>query len=310
MSNDRLLAEAWLEALAVGTAADGTIETYQDDLDCYLGWLSSAGLRLSGVTFACLVGYFGHLSAKGYAEATIAHRRAVVRTLHAWLFAEGHAEGNPAALLDPLRRSRNVPFVLSIDETGRFLDTAHALAADGSLGLYRRAAYARRAALFEALYSSGMRITEAVRLPASVLANNGKMFNIRGKGDKERMVPLGSRAIEAMRLWRSLAAEYGVVSPKWLFHSVRDGTKPTSRSAAFRDVRETAEMAGLARPDEVSPHVLRHAFATHLLSNGADLRAIQTLLGHEDIGTTEIYTHVDQRRSIDMVMRLHPLGAG
>ncbi|TKB08697.1 MAG: integrase, partial [Mesorhizobium sp.] len=170
-------------------------------------------------------------------------------------------------------------------------------------------AYARRAALFEALYSSGMRITEAVRLPASVLANNGKMFNIRGKGDKERMVPLGSRAVEAMRLWRSLAAEYGVVSPKWLFHSVRDGSKPTSRSAAFRDVRETAEMAGLARPDEVSPHVLRHAFATHLLSNGADLRAIQTLLGHEDIGTTEIYTHVDQRRSIDMVIRLHPLGA-
>ncbi|MDX8516471.1 site-specific integrase [Mesorhizobium captivum] len=152
MSKDRLLAEAWLEALAVGTAADGTIETYQDDLDCYLGWLSSVGLRLSGVTFARLVGYFGHLSAKGYAEATVAHRRPVVRTLHAWLFAESHAQGNPAALLEPMRHSRNVPFVLSIEETERFLNTAHAVAADGSLGLYRRAAYATRRAVRGAVF--------------------------------------------------------------------------------------------------------------------------------------------------------------
>ena len=109
------------------------------------------------------------------------------------------------------------------------------------------------------------------------------------------------------RLWRSLAGELGVVSPKWLFHSVRDGSRPTSRSAAFRDVRETAEIAGLSRPQDVTPHVLRHAFATHLLSNGADLRAIQVLLGHADIATTEIYTHVDTGRASRMVLDLHPL---
>ncbi|WP_189354277.1 site-specific integrase [Mesorhizobium sp. M2A.F.Ca.ET.039.01.1.1] len=281
MSNDRLLTEAWLEALAVGTAADGTIETYQDDLDCYLGWLSSAGLRLSGVTFAGLVGYFGHLSAKGYAEATVAHRRAVVRTLHAWLFAEGHAEGNPAALLEPMRRSRNVPSVLSIEETERFFDTAHSLTADRSLGLYRRAAYARRAALFEALYSSGMRITEAVRLPASVLANNGKMFNIRGKGDKERMVPLGSRAVDAMRLCR-----YRINTP----HKCR------------LNLPQFSVAAGLpGRAPEDRRHVITDTALDGREGNGGDqTRGDSHDLGHAPAGPVGVSdSQADRRRSKD-----------
>lgn len=310
MTKNELLAENWLEDLATRDAAASSLETYRFALDCYLGWLGSQSKSLSDVSHDDIVAYMGYLDEKGYAENTINLRRAVVRTLHNFIYLEGYATGNPASQIEPAKREGKIPMVLSVGEVERFLNTAHAMADDGSLSLYRLAGYARRAALFETLYSSGMRISEAVKLTANVLTGNGRALIIKGKGDKERIVPLGHRAVEAMHRWRKMAKELGVASPKWLFHSVRDGSKPTNRSAAYRDIQETAVAAGLPRPQDVTPHVLRHAFATHLLANGADLRAIQTLLGHEKISTTEIYTHVDMSRAERMVLDLHPLSRG
>lgn len=300
-------AENWLESLAVQNVMPSSLDTYQDDLNCYLGWLDKNKLDLMDVSQSDIVSYMGYVSNKGYAENTINHRRAVVRTFHNFLFAEGYANSNPASHLEPAKRAQGLPVVLSVDEVSRLLETVHAQASDGSLSLYRRASYARRAALFETIYASGMRISEAVKLRASVLTGNGRMIIIKGKGEKERMVPLGNQAVDAMRIWRSMAKELGIASSRWLFHSVRSGEKPTNRSAAYRDIQEAAVAAGLSRPDLVTPHVLRHAFATHLLANGADLRAIQIMLGHESLKTTEIYTHVENSRAEKMVLELHPL---
>ena len=182
------------------------------------------------------------------------------------------------------------------------------MAAEASVGLYRQAGYARRAALFETLYASGMRISEALSLPSDAARPGTRMLLVRGKGDKQRLVPLHPRAIEAITHWQRLAAAYcgGVPSP-WLFHSVRNGAKALTRQAALLEIKEAAVAAGLPTPDRVSPHVLRHAFATHMHAGGTDLRVLQELLGHAGIETPQIYTPLDPSRLHQMVRDLHPL---
>jgi integrase/recombinase XerD len=198
--------------------------------------------------------------------------------------------------------------VLSIDETEALLETARRLAADPSVGLYRQAGHARRAALFETLYASGMRISEALSLPSDAARPGTRMLLVRGKGDKQRLVPLHPRAIEAIAHWQRLAAVYcGRVPSPWLFHAVRNGTKALTRQAALLEIKEAAVAAGLPNPERVSPHVLRHAFATHMHAGGTDLRVLQELLGHAGIETTQIYTHLDTSRLHHMVRDLHPL---
>ncbi len=130
---------------------------------------------------------------------------------------------------------------------------------------------------------------------------------MRGKGGKERLVPLHDRAVRAIGWWRQLVRTHGTRSDKWLFHAVRGGTSPLTRQSALLEIKEAALAAGLRSPDRISPHKLRHAFATHLLANGADLRVIQEMLGHADLGSTEIYTHVDGSRATAMVFDLHPM---
>jgi integrase/recombinase XerD len=166
----------------------------------------------------------------------------------------------------------------------------------------------RRAALFETLYASGMRISEALSLPSDAARPGTRMLMVRGKGDKQRLVPLHERAIEAIAHWQKLAVVYSGGKPtQWLFHSVRNGTKALTRQAALLEIKEAAVAAGLASPERVSPHVLRHAFATHMHSGGTDLRVLQELLGHAGIETTQIYTHLDTSRLHQMVGDLHPL---
>jgi integrase/recombinase XerD len=305
------LAQLWLDALATELgAAVGTIESYTDDLNVYLAWLDECSLGLEDVTLKRVQDYIADLHRRGYAGSTVARRITVVRGLHRFLIAEELGSTNPTTTMIAMRWLRKLPFVLSIDETEALLETAHTLAADSSAGLYRQAGYARRAALFETLYATGMRISEALSLPSDAARPGTPMLLVRGKGDKQRLVPLHPQAIEAIAHWQKLASAYsgGAPSP-WLFHSVRNGSKALTRQAALLEIKEAALAAGLARRDRVSPHVLRHAFATHLHAGGTDLRVLQELLGHAGIETTQIYTHLDTSRLHQMVRDLHPLNA-
>ena len=309
MRANRRLAQLWLDALATELgAAAGTIDTYTDDLNCYLGWLAEKNLGLDEVGLAHVRDYIADLDRRGYAGSTVARRVTVVRNLHRFLIAEDLGSRDPTSTMPAMRRPRKLPFVLSIDETEALLETAHKLAADVSVGLYRQAGYARRAALFETLYASGMRISEALALPSDATAPGTRMLLVRGKGDKQRLVPLHGRAIAAIAHWQKLAAAYSGGTPtQWLFHSVRSGMKPLTRQAALLEIKEAAVAAGLPSPERVSPHVLRHAFATHLHAGGTDLRILQELLGHAGIETTQIYTHLDTSRLSQMVRDLRPL---
>lgn len=222
------LARLWLEALAAERGAvPGTLDTYGDDLACYLGWLAEqahgSGLALDDVMRDDLI----HLDdVHGYAEATVGHRRSVVRTLHRFLITEGLASKDPLLEIAPTKRPKRLPYTPSIDEVDRLLEMARTQAGDASTGLYRQAGYARRAALLEVLYASGMRVSEAVRLPASSIGPKTRAMTIRGKGSKERLVPLHHRAVQAVRWWRRLVKAYGSHSERWLFHAVRDGSAP------------------------------------------------------------------------------------
>jgi integrase/recombinase XerD len=309
MRTNQRLAQLWLDALTTELGASaGTIDTYTDDLNCYLVWLDENSLGLDEVGLEQIRDYITTLDQRGYAGSTIARRITVARGLHKFLIAEELGSRDPTSNLSTMRRPRKLPFVLSVAETESLLETAHGLAADPSVGLYRQAGYARRAALFETLYASGMRISEALSLPSDAAPSGTRMLLVRGKGDKQRLVPLHDRAIEAIARWQRLAHAYsgGALSP-WLFHSVRNGAKALTRQAALLEIKEAAVAAGLASPERVSPHVLRHAFATHMHSGGTDLRVLQELLGHAGIETTQIYTHLDTSRLHQMVRDLHPL---
>jgi integrase/recombinase XerD len=302
------LIEEWLEASAAerGTA-NSSLEAYRNSARCWADFLAGRGTTIALASRADFTDYLEHLDAKHLSEATIGHRRTVVRSLHRFLMAEERVEIDPTSLVAPMKRPRRLPLVLSMSEVDRLIESAHAQARDETVGLYRQAGYARRAALFEVLYASGMRVSEAVNLPAKAIASGARSMIVTGKGGKDRLVPLHDRAIEAVGFWRRLAAAYGSRSAKWVFHSVRNGATALTRQSALAEIKEAAVAAGIPNPDRVSPHKLRHAFASHLLSNGANLREIQEMLGHADLGTTEIYLHTDMSRTAAMVRDLHPL---
>jgi integrase/recombinase XerD len=293
MDRNQQLGELWLEAFAAERgAADRTVKTYGEYLDFYLRFLGERGLTVGEVTQDIIRDYLGYLGSIGYADRTIEGRRVVVRALHRFLLSEKFTADDPTIQMAPMRPQQRLPTVLSVAEVTRLLDTTHAQAENPSVSLFKQASFARRAALLETIYASGMRVSEAVSLPARAARTKVPHLLIRGKGDKERIVLLHAKALEAMQRWRRLAAEYGTNSGVWLFHSVRAGGKHLSTRAAEREIKEAAIAAGLSRADLVTPHVLRHAFATHLFAHGADLRVIQAFLGHEDLGSTEIYAHV------------------
>lgn len=307
MSSDASV-ELWLDALSAerGTAAS-SLGVYRTSARCWADFLAARGITVENASRTDFNDYLASLDARQLSEATIAHRRTVVRSLHRFLMAEDHVGHDPTSMVAAMKRPERLPLVLTMAEVDKLLETAHALARDAEVGLYRQAGYARRAALFEVLYASGMRVSEAVNLPAAAIAPGARSMIVMGKGGKERLVMLHDRAVEAVEVWRDLAAAYGSVSDTWLFHAVRGGGAPLTRQSALSEIKEAAVAAGIRNPDRVSPHKLRHAFASHLLSNGADLRSIQEMLGHADLGTTEIYLHTDTRRTHGMVRDLHPL---
>jgi integrase/recombinase XerD len=247
------------------------------------------------------------LHKRAFAASSVARRLSAIRQLYRFLYAEGHRGDDPSAVIEGPKRGRTLPKVLSIAEVDRLLAQARAdmIKADQPMGERLRAT--RLTCLIEVLYATGLRVSELVALPKSAAERTAAMLTVRGKGNKERLVPLNDPAKLAMRDYLALLAEAGRhQSTKWLFPSFGEAGHLTRQHFA-RDLKTLAAAAGL-RPAVVSPHVLRHAFASHLLHNGADLRVVQTLLGHADISTTQIYTHVLEERLKSLVRDLHPLG--
>jgi len=227
------------------------------------------------------------------APATVARRSAALRRFYGFLVDEGYRKDDPSSSLPRPRFERPLPKILDSDEVSRMFSEAEDRASSGS------PIAVRNLAVLELLYGSGLRASELVTLPRNALRKGQPFLILRGKGSKERLVPISSRAEAAVDRW----LEHVEAKSLWLFPS---GKSHLSRVRLFQIVRAMAADAGIS-PERVSPHVLRHAFATHLLSGGADLRVLQSLLGHADIATTQIYTHVDSARLVELVNARHPL---
>jgi integrase/recombinase XerD len=288
---DRALVDRFCDMLAAEVGASrNTLLAYRRDLEATaeaIGSLEKAGkveLTQLGAAWA------------GLAPSTVARRSAALRRFYGFLLDDGLRPDDPSSALPRPSLQRPLPRVLDTGEVEAMFAIVVERAASGEpLAL-------RNLALLELLYGSGLRATELVSLPRRAVRAGQPFLMLRGKGDKERLVPVSSRATEAVQNWLPHVAD----GSQWLFPS---GKSHLSRVRLFQLVRGMAALAGIA-PDRVSPHVLRHAFATHLLAGGADLRVLQSLLGHADIATTQIYTHVDAARLVELVNARHPLATG
>ncbi len=304
-SDERLIA-LFLDMLAAERGAgNNTLAAYGRDLADFAADLARAKASIAGAATADLRAYLVRLAERGMRASTVARRLSAIRQLYRFLYAEDLRKDNPAAVLEGPKRSRPLPRTLSIAEVDRLLRTA--ATADPAAPLRERLRAARLSCLLETLYATGLRVSELVALPVSAARRDARVIVVRGKGNKERMVPLNNAAKTAMAGYLALLGEADRdAKSKWLFPSSGESGHLTRQHFA-RDLKALAAGAGL-RAEQVSPHVLRHAFASHLLHNGADLRVVQTLLGHADISTTQIYTHVLEERLKSLVRDLHPLG--
>ncbi|MFG1236279.1 site-specific tyrosine recombinase XerD [Xanthobacter autotrophicus DSM 597] len=300
-----------MQAVERGAGAN-TLDAYRRDLTDLAEFLAPRALAAADT--GAIRDWLADLSARGYKATTVARRLSAVRQFFRFLYAEGHRGDDPAAVLEGPRRGRPLPKVLTVEEVSTLIETAHARAAEApaaegeAAGKARAELLKRRrtAAMVELLYASGLRISELVSLPAAAARAKGDAILVTGKGRKERLVPLSEPARAAMAAYLDARKAAGLEASRWLFPSSGESGYVTRQQAA-RDLKELALAAGL-NPAKLSPHVLRHAFASHLLAHGADLRVVQTLLGHADVSTTQIYTHVLDERLKSMVRDLHPLG--
>ena len=306
--SSRLL-DLYLDMIAAERgAAKNTVEAYRRDLVDYLSHLAQHDTHPAAVETRHVRAYLAVLDARGLKPSSAARRLSAVRQFHKFMFAEGHSPANPTLVLDGPKRGRPLPKVLSMDEVERLIAASRSGidGADASLEERRRAA--RMYCLLEVLYASGLRVSELMALPrtAARLASveGTSLLTVKGKGGRERLVPLSEPAKAAILALHQIE---GAVASPWLFPAISASGHMT-RQAFARDLKAVAGAAGL-NAARVSPHVLRHAFASHLLQNGADLRVVQELLGHADIATTQIYTHVLDERMKAMVRDLHPLNA-
>ena len=297
--------ETFLEMLAAERgAALNTLESYRRDLEDFAGFLGST--RVSDADQDDVSAYLSDLTARGFAASSQARRLSALRQFFKFLFAEGRRKDEPTRILSAPKKRQALPKVLSVAEVDRLIEAARFDAVQVHETPGRQLRASRLYTLLEVLYASGLRVSELVALPVRAAMRDARLIEIRGKGGKERLVPLSPRAQEAMRAYVALRkAEDAFAESPWLFPSYSESGHFT-RQAFARDLKALAVGVGL-QADQVSPHVLRHAFASHLLQNGADLRVVQQLLGHADISTTQIYTHVLDERLRDLVETHHPL---
>jgi integrase/recombinase XerD len=311
--SDAKATDLFLDMLAAERGAGlNTLAAYRRDLEDFASVLKRSGQTFARADTAALRAYLANLDERGFKSSSVARRLSAMRQLFRFLYAEGRRADDPAAVLSGPKRSRPLPKVLSIADVDRLLTTAHMRATqetgegdDDEASSATRLRAARLACLLEVLYATGLRVSELVALPATAARSDARMLVVRGKGGKERMVPLNDTAKRMMADYLARLSESGAAPSKWLFPSFGESGHLTRQHFA-RDLKTVAAAAGIAS-DRISPHVLRHAFASHLLHNGADLRVVQTLLGHADISTTQIYTHVLEERLKSMVRDLHPL---
>jgi len=301
--------DSFVEMLAAERgAARNTQDAYRRDLLDYVDYLRGRRLEPATARIETLRDYLGALAARGVSNATLARRISSLRQFHKFLYVDRHRGDDPAAALEGPRRVQAAPSVLSIAEVDRLLGVAGEGLDDESRPRGERLRAARLYALLETLYASGLRVSELVSLPRSAARARDPFIAIKGKGGRERLAPLTQRAKAAIAAYRALleANFPALAATPHLFPSDADSGHLT-RQAFARDLKTLAAAAGLPAAS-VHPHALRHAFASHLLQNGADLRVVQELLGHADISTTQIYTHVLDERMRAMVRDLHPLG--
>jgi integrase/recombinase XerD len=286
-------------------AAQNTLQAYARDLTDFTGWLERGGKDAASAGQADIEAYLVHCDAQGLARSTRARRLSAIKQLYRFAFDEGLRSDNPAIQIRGPGRDKRLPKTLELGDVDRLLEAARQTGRS-------KADRARNACLMELLYATGMRVTELVSLPVASCRGDPQMLLVRGKGGKERLVPMSPPARAALAGWLEMrdateatAKAKGKPVSAFLFPSSGKAGHLT-RNRFFLLVKDFAVTAGIS-PERVSPHTLRHAFATHLLAGGADLRTIQTLLGHADVGTTEIYTHVLEDRLRELVFDAHPL---
>jgi integrase/recombinase XerD len=303
--------ETWISTFLEAQAAElgaarNTLLAYGRDLKDFAEWCAARALRVETLGQADIEAYLAHCDAQGLSRATRARRLSSVRQFYRFAFEEGWRMDNPAIRLKGPGRSKALPKTLTEDEVDRLIAAAHHHGREGDR--------VRNICLMELMYATGLRVSELVSLPVAAVRGRPETLLVRGKGGKERIVPLSEPAQTALSAWLSdrdraegVARAKGLRASPFLFPS-RAAEGHLTRHRFYLLVKELAVTAGIS-PAKVTPHRLRHAFATHLLAHGADLRSIQALLGHADISTTEIYTHVLDERLKELVLEHHPLAA-
>ena len=307
--NDQDVIDLFLEMILTERSASmNTIQSYQRDLDQFIAFVPRVSNKvLVKVTKDDLRRYLSKLQESNFAATTAARKLSCLRQLFKFLYAEGIREDNPSLDIESPNIGRSLPKLLSEEDVSTLLNSAK----EKSEKTHKYEDI-RLWALLELLYATGLRVTELVSLPASVFRSGEPYIYVKGKGDKERLVPLSARALSAVSLYveamneaRDSKGKKKYTSTKWMFPS-RGKLGHLTRHRFAQTLKVLAREIGLSE-QMLSPHVLRHAFATHLLSNGADLRAVQKMLGHADISTTQIYTHVLEERLKSLVQQKHPL---
>jgi integrase/recombinase XerD len=290
--------DAFLEMLvAERNASPHTLRAYQRDLEDFTGFLSKRSRGLEQASAGDVRAYLAQMAHRGLSPRSSARRLSALRQFHRFLVSEGRREDDPLTSIDGPKLGRPLPKILSEDEVQRLLEAAQELPEFERLRLI---------AILEVLYAAGLRVSELAALPLAALARDGRFLTVRGKGDKERLVPLSGPAREALAAWsRVRAAQLDGRPSPYMFPS-RGASRHITPARIAQLLKDLAPRAGL-NPRRLSPHVLRHAFASHLVDHGADLRSVQQMLGHADIATTQIYTHVARDRLQRLVQDRHPL---
>jgi integrase/recombinase XerD len=286
-------------------AAGNTLESYRRDLEAAADVMQTRGVNLAEAKTEDVRHVLNGMSNEGFAATSQARRLSALRQFFRFLYSEGFRQDDPTGVIDAPKKQKPLPKIMSVENVGRLLDRADLEAKEAPEPAERIKAL-RLHALLETLYATGLRVSELVTLPVSVARTDHRFLIVRGKGSKERMVPLSQKAREALQNFLSLRDSLpGYDDNPWLFPAFSESGH-LARQVFARELKGLAARTGLSSAS-ISPHVLRHAFASHLLQNGADLRTVQQLLGHSDISTTQIYTHVLEERLHKLVSEHHPL---